>query len=246
VAAAVRDVGIGKFSGSLLRTKVLAGGTADPFDHYEPLVGIARSGKVDRVIAFLLMRGGGRFDHASDHQYPLLRQRINELQQACTIGIHPSYESSQDVNILEEDIARLGKITAGPLKVSRQHFLRWHFPNTLRELIEVGVNEDHTLGFSDRPGFRAGTCTPFPWYDLAREEETTLMLWPFATMDSALHDRMGMGPEDAARTMMAVSDAVRAVKGTYVTVWHDRFLSGHDTWRGWPEALHTVVEHARP
>ncbi len=47
------------------------------------------------------------------------------------------------------------------------------------------------------------------------------------------------------RTMCAVSDSVRAVNGTFVSVWHDRFLSGYGIWQGWPEAMQQVVEHAR-
>jgi hypothetical protein len=239
----------GLFKGDIrevrMRMQVLSGALADPFDRYQDLVQLARAGQVDRLIAFLLMRGEGAYDHASDHRHPLMRERIVEMDKAFTIGLHPSYASSMDLAVAREDRAFLEAIVQHPVRISRQHFLRWRFPETPAYLEAHGFKEDHTLGFSDRPGFRAGTCTPFPWYDLEHERETGLMLWPFAAMDSALHGRMGMGPGDAARTMCAVSDAVRAVKGTFVSVWHDRFLSGHGAWHGWPGALQKVVDHAR-
>jgi len=243
--AIVRGLVRGDLTEVRARVQVLSGRSADPFDRYDQLVQLARSGQVDRMIAFLLMRGEGAFDHASDHRHALMRKRVIEMDDAFEVGLHPSYASSADHAIAHEDRARLEGIVKHPVRISRQHFLRWRFPSTLAYLNEQEFTEDHTMGFSDRPGFRAGTCTPFPWYDLEHERETDLMLWPFAVMDSALHDRMGMGPEDAARTMCAVSDAVRAVKGTFVSVWHDRFLSGYADWRGWPEALNTVVAHAR-
>jgi hypothetical protein len=243
--AIVRGLVKGDLAEARTRVQALVGRSPDPFDRYDQLVQLARSGQVDRMIAFLLMRGEGAFDHASDHRHALMRKRVVEMDEAFEVGLHPSYASSVDHAIAQEDRKRLEDIVQRPVRIGRQHFLRWRYPDTLAYLNEQNFLEDHTLGFSDRPGFIAGTCTPFPWYDLEHERETDLMLWPFAVMDSALHDRMGMGPEDATRTMCAVSDAVREVKGTFVSVWHDRFLSGYGAWQRWPEALNTVVAHAR-
>jgi hypothetical protein len=147
--------------------------------------------------------------------------------------------------VAAEDRARLESIIAEPVSLSRQHFLRWRLPDTLRELEAAGFREDHTLGFSDRTGFRAGTCTPFPYYDLEQDRATTLMLWPFAIMDSALHDRMGLAPAAAQEQIDAVIDTVRAVQGTFVSVWHDRFLSDHGPWKGWRAVLLNTLSHAR-
>jgi hypothetical protein len=111
--------------------------------------------------------------------------------------------------------------------------------------VDQGFNEDHTLGFTDRVGFRAGTCTPFPWFDLESNEATDLMLWPFAVMDSAIHEQMGVPTEQAAARFIEMADAVKAVDGTFVSVWHDRYLSGHGEFRGWPEVMIEVVQRAR-
>lgn len=243
--ALMRAVFQGKVGEAALRLQVLMGRTSDPFDHYMDLVELARSGKVDRLIAFLLMRGDGAHDHASDPRHPVLTDRLRRMEGKLDIGLHPSYRSSEHAQVFTEDRALLESIIGHPVRSSRQHFLRWQVPGSLRILEASGVTEDHTLGFSDRPGFRCGTCTPFPWYDLEQERATKLMLWPFAVMDSALHDRMGLGAEEAMRTMCAVSDTVRTVNGTFVSVWHDRFLSGYGKWQGWPEAMQQVVEHAR-
>ncbi len=243
--ALMRAVLQGKVGEAALRMQVLLGRRNDPFDRYTDLVELARMGKVDRLIAFLLMRGEGAHDHAADIKHPLMNDRFKQMDGAFDIGLHPSYRSSEDPQVFREDRALLEQIIGHPVRISRQHFLRWQVPGSLRLLEAAGLTEDHTLGFSDRPGFRCGTCTPFPWYDLEQERETDLMLWPFAVMDSALHDRMGLGPEEAMRTMCAVSDSVRAVNGTFVSVWHDRFLSGYGIWQGWPEAMQQVVEHAR-
>ena len=45
--------------------------------------------------------------------------------------------------------------------------------------------------------------------------------------------------------MKRVSDAVREVQGSFVSVWHDRFLSGHEEFRGGPEAMRELVDLAK-
>ena len=71
------------------------------------------------------------------------------------------------------------------------------------------------------------------------------MLHPFAVMDSALADGTGEGLRMAIGEMKRVSDAVREVQGSFVSVWHDRFLSGHEEFRGGPEAMRELVDLAK-
>jgi hypothetical protein len=72
------------------------------------------------------------------------------------------------------------------------------------------------------------------------------MLWPFATMDSALHDRMAVPAPQAMAHLGPVIDEVRGVGGTLVTTWHDRFLSDSGSWRGWWAVLEQTIHAARP
>ncbi len=228
-----------------IRMRVLTGRRPDPFAQYNTLVNLAQTKQVDRLIAFMLMRGGSRYNHAANARHPALHSQLLAMDRTFEVGLHPSYQSSANQQVFAEDRNRLEGLLGHPIRVSRQHFLRWRVPNTLHELEQAGIQEDHSAGFSDRPGFRCGTCTPFPWYHLAEERETELMLWPFAAMDSALHDHLGLEPEQAVRQMNAYSDAVRAVGGTFISVWHDRFLSGHGQWVAWPAAMAEVVAHAK-
>jgi len=72
-----------------------------------------------------------------------------------------------------------------------------------------------------------------------------LMLHPFAVMDSALANRTGDGLLKSISAMEQVCDAVREVNGTFVSVWHDRFLSGHEEFKGGPEAMRELVMYAK-
>lgn len=241
----VRDLMQLRVADAAQRIAVHAGRARDPFDRYADLASLATTQPVDRVIAFLLMRGAGTYDHAVPHD-PLFQQRVRSLRGAVEVGLHPSYRSSEDPVIADDDRRTLMTITGEAPRSSRQHFLRWRLPDTLRALAAAGFTEDHSLGFTDRVGFRAGTCTPFPFYDLERDEETALMLWPFACMDSALHDRQGIGASAAFAHISPLIDEVRGVAGTFVSTWHDRFLSDSGAWKGWWQVMQRTIEAARP
>ena len=51
------------------------------------------------------------------------------------------------------------------------------------------------MGYTDRIGFRAGTCTPFNFYDLDNEKITSLKIVPFVYMDGVLNDKLKYTPK---------------------------------------------------
>lgn len=216
----------------------------DPFTRWPVLLEDARTG-VDRRIAFILASGQGAHDHAASLEHRAYGELLRTLPSGVETGLHPSYASGGDAGVLMRERARLEAATGRRIVLSRQHFLRMRLPGTYRALLAAGIREDHSLGHHDRAGFRAATCTPFPWYDLEREEATDLICWPFAVMDSALHERMGLGPEAALEVFDRMRNAVRGVQGTLVSVWHDRYLSGYRSFAPWPGVMHRAVHLAR-
>lgn len=246
VGATMKDLLRGELSAVTERWRVRSGGAADPFNSALDLVAMHRD-KVVRAIFFFLMRGGTSFDHAADHAHPATRASCQHAATIGEVGIHPSYSSTQVQGMDVQERNALQRIIGKSVLSTRQHFLRWALPGTLRHLSDLpGDQQDHTLGFADRAGFRVGTCTPFPWYDLEREQETKVMLHPFAVMDSALIEQQRLGPDEVARKMNEMSDLVRAVSGQFVSVWHDRYLSGHREFKPWPGVFERVMNHAKP
>ena len=244
--AAIRDLVKGAPSIAQERFAVLRGKSPDPYADQQLLIDAARSEKVFRTIAFVLVQGGTSYDHAANIRHPAMVGSIRAMASEMEIGLHPSYNSSSDPSSISREKRSLEQVLSDRVTTSRQHFLRWDLPGTLRALEAAGIKEDHTLGFSDRIGLRAGTCTPFRWYDLQQDRISDLVLHPFASMDSALHDRMGLRPREAVRQMITMSEAIRRVNGQFVSVWHDRFLYGDGDRKGWPEAFKQVYEAVAP
>ncbi|MCB0792109.1 MAG: polysaccharide deacetylase family protein [Flavobacteriales bacterium] len=244
LGAGAQEMVRGRFADLGRRWRTLTGSGPDPYDGYATWSGRTRA-QADRTLFFFLTRGGGRYDHATRARHPRMASRIRELAEEHMAGLHPSYRTSEKAGLLKKEVDTWRAVAGSAPVVSRQHFLRWRLPGTLDELVAAGITEDHSLGFADRTGFVVGTSTPFRWFDPVKDREHPITLVPFAVMDSALQDRMHLSAEEALAEMKAMSDAVRRVNGTFVSVWHDRFLSGEGAWDAWPSVFEALLEHAR-
>ena len=109
---------------------------------------------------------------------------IKHLADHAEIGIHPSYASNESFNILEIEKNRLENIIKKEVKLSRQHFLKLDIPKTYRNLLELSITDDYTMGYASHLGFRASICTPFYFYDLELESSTIMKVHPFSVMDA--------------------------------------------------------------
>lgn len=239
-----RDILRGRSGRLGLRRRVLMRKQADPYDIYSFFRELAQA-NADRSIVNFLVGARGPHDHAVGTAHPLMRQRIAEMAQWADVGVHPSYGSSDRPERIAQERSRLEAVIGRPVRTSRQHFLRMDLPSTFQELVRAGIREDHSIGLSGSIGFKAGTCTPFPYFDPSTQQETELMLWPFAVMDSAMAYQMHLSPDEAIARAKRLVDVVRSVQGTFIGVWHERFLSDHGSERGWRRVAEEIIRYAK-
>ena len=85
--------------------------------------------------------------------------------------------------------------------------------------------------YASQSGFRTGLCTPFPWFDLERNEITSLMIHPSTIMEGTLRDYNGYTIEHANATIQDLLSEVKKQGGEFVSVWHnDSFVSSQEEW----------------
>ena len=245
LGASVRDILRADLTKLVDRWRTLAGRRPDPYDVYDDLRRIT-DGNTDRVILNFLVSPRGEFDHAVGLSNPLMRQRVQDVSTWAEVGLHPSYHSSDSIELFAQEHAALQRVVDHTVTISRQHFLRMKLPSTFNELERIGIREDHSIGLADSIGFRAGTCTPFPYFDPVLGRETNLMLHPFALMDSAMCYKMHSTPEAAITASKRMVDAVKRVNGTFIGVWHERFLSDYGAEKGWRRVVEETIRYARP
>ncbi|MCB0757929.1 MAG: polysaccharide deacetylase family protein [Flavobacteriales bacterium] len=245
VGGGVRDLLRGHPRRVLDRMAVLGGSRPDPYAVHMAFLDLVERNHGRAIINFITAPRG-RHDHAVGHDQPFMRAIVMAVAARAEVGLHPGYASSDTPSRIPEEKQQLEAVTGKPVTLSRQHFLRMQLPGTLRELERSGIREEHSMGLADRTGFRAGTCTAFPFYDLQREEPTSLLIHPFAVMDSALCYRMRLSPQEAVAEAVRMVDAVRAVQGTFISVWHERFLSDYGDQAGWGNVADQVISYAKP
>lgn len=226
------------------RIRVLRHKEADPFDTFDYIIERRVHSPHGNLIFFPLLGDYGIYDKpASYHTIPF-RELLQHLADNAKIGIHTSYYASEEPERIETEIDRLSDIIHRSIVRNRFHFLRLDLPKSYRQLINNGILHDYTMGYADRPGFRCGTCSEVPFYDLSRDYETPLRLHPFAAMDTTFHTHMKVSPNEAIEQFHALVDEVRSVGGTFSCIFHNQNLCEEFGWEGWRSVYEDLLEYA--
>lgn len=226
-----------------LRTRVLLNLQKDPFDTYD-LMHALHSMYQLKPWFFILFADYGLNDKNIPVNNDHFQTLVKSLADYAKVGIHPSYASNKDTEQLSIETSRLSRILRAEITASRQHFLKLSLPETYRNLINLDISEDFTMGFAAQPGFRAGICSPFKWYDLESETTTDLTIVPFTLMDGTLRDYMKIEAENAMEIIAPLIDQVKAVNGTFISLWHNESLSGWKRWEGWIKVYEDMLAYA--
>lgn len=227
-----------------LRLLVLMNKVKDPFDTFDYLLNLQKIHDFRPYYFFLMADYGPRDKNIPVNNRQFLRL-IKWIADYSEVGIHPSYASGENPQKLEIEINRLSKVLHQDITRSRQHFLRLEFPITYRNLINMEITDDFSMGYPDQPGFRASICSPFYFYDLDLDMETHLRIHPFAVMDGTLHDYMQLTPGQSIEIIDALIKEIKQVGGTFIPLWHNQTLNNQDEWKGWLEVFEKTIELAK-
>jgi hypothetical protein len=208
----------------------------DSFDTYQYIEDKIKNRK---ALFFFNMGKYGKFDKNPSYKNIAFRQLICRLQQKHFIGLHPSYTSNNNEKLLREEKQNLEEISAQKISLSRQHYLKIKMPETFQRLSRNGIKKDFSTGYYLCYGFRAGTCNPFLFFDLASNEITNLYLYPFASMDGTMNEVLKLSPEKAKLYISQLIETVKKYNGVFIPIWHNSTLSETGIWKGW----RTVFEH---
>jgi hypothetical protein len=94
------------------------------------------------------------------------------------------------------------------------------FPGSYLRLLKNGISKDYRMGYATTPGFRAGTCTPFFWYDLQLEKTTHLLVHPVAVNDMALGKDKNINLGYTLDKWGKMIQNVKLLNGSFYILWH--------------------------
>ncbi len=228
-----------------LRYSVLKKKTNDPFDTFDLQLDLQKTYQL-RPVYFILFADYDVYDKNIPINNLEFQELIKRLGDYADVGIHPSYNSFDNKNKLKSEILNLSKVLNREITKSRQHFLRMNLPMTYHNLIDLDISDDYTMGFASQPGFRAGIADSFNFYDLDHDGPTALRVHPFAVMDGSLRDYLNLEGEESFELTKNLIREVKAVEGTFISLWHNETLSDQKRWQGWVDVYKKIIIEALP
>ena len=231
LGGSLKDLAQLKFSRLIDRISTITGSRKDPFDTFEIFTEVS-SRYQDRLTFFIHVGDRTQFDPYTPDTNEF-KDLIYRLSKESSIGLHPSYSSHSNQNKLKEELDRLQQLVEVSIENSRFHYVKFNLPDSFHKLSELGITDEYSMGYPETPGFRAGTCTPFTFYDLESDKKLSLVIHPFAFMDATFIQYHKQEPADAMKHMISIVDRVKQVKGTLNTVWHNHSfskLAGDPNW----------------
>lgn len=236
-AAALKDFKQFNFKALRNRFQYCISGN-DPYDTYDYL--LEKTKNTERIF-FFQMGKYGKFDkNIPPNKH--LKQLIQKLSKFGTIGIHPSYQSNENNRELTREITVLEQITQQKIIFSRQHYLKLTFPETYENLIANGISKDFTMGYADQIGFRAGIAVSYPFFNLKTNQIRPLEIVPFQVMDGTLNEYLHFSPDEAIAISQQIKKEVKAVGGTFVSIFHNSSLTENEHWKGWRKVFENILE----
>jgi hypothetical protein len=225
----------GKFDAFLEMASVLSGNASDPFDQFQRLEALHQELLLKPFYFFLLASKRNGVDKNIAPSNKALKDIIQLVSKASVLGIHPSWQSGDNSNLLLSEINSLTKIGDKPITASRQHYLRMQLPQTYECLLVAGIQDDYSMGYASQNGFRASYAAPFYWYNLAQECKTDLLIHPFCYMDATSIFYKRTPVYEAAKELQELTDLVMQYGGEMVAIFHNNFLTQQPDWVEWSQ-----------
>tara|TARA_R110002111_G_scaffold60230_6_gene100806 strand:- start:6397 stop:7608 length:1212 start_codon:yes stop_codon:yes gene_type:complete len=221
------------------RYLVLFGFKRDPYDTFRWVIRKQNNYNFKFMVLFLI-GDYSTYDKNINTNKKEFVSLIKSVADYCDVGIKASYLALDDVSILKKEKIKMEAITHTDLKAVRHSFSKLNLPISYRNLVELEINQDYSMGYIDTLGFRAGTCTPFQFYDLDYEVQTPLQINPYQCLDYAL---LKYNSElDKTEHLQKIIREVKAVNGTFIPVFHNYAFSDLDRWKGYRSLFNLILE----
>lgn len=223
------------------RISVLTGKQKDPYDAYEWLEKFHEANNLEPIFFFLVAAENSEYDKNISPGKKALQQLIQSTAKQAGIALHPSTQSNTNKELLLKEKNVLQQISGKKISAARYHYILFHLPHSYRELVAAGFTDEYSMGYGTVNGFRASTCHSFLWYDLEREEKTSLRIHPYAYMEANSFYELHQSPAEALEEMKFLAEEVKKVNGRFISIFHNHILGTEQLFKGWREMYEEFV-----
>jgi hypothetical protein len=221
------------------RFSVVLGYAEDPYDTYDRLHRINLHYNIKPY--YFILSEDGSFNKKIPYSNQHLIALVKSIHAHYELGLHPVYSSKTEKNISKEK-ERLEGLISAPVTKNRFYSIKLSMPKSYQELIALGIKEDYSMGYATRIGFRAGTCTPFLFYDLEKEQKTDLRVYPFVLSDLIFRKYLHMRPREIVPFIKPIMQEVKKVGGNFQFIFHNESLGNDREWKNWGDTYEDVIK----
>lgn len=142
----------------------------------------------------------------------IVSRTINYIRTFIDHKLYAKGDKIAGIKQFISDMQHSGSIKDSNFIIPDQHnehrlISRLHIPKSYIKLGKQMVKNDYSMYYPGYPGFRAGTCSPFSWYDLQMEKKTQLLLHPAVMADTDLLEN-----KTATALFLQLSELISNVK----------------------------------
>ncbi|MFD2543551.1 polysaccharide deacetylase family protein [Lacinutrix gracilariae] len=228
-----------KFKRLYTRFSVLFGFKRDTYDTFKYILNKQKQTKF-KFVFFFLIGDYSTYDKNININKAQFVSLIKQVSDYSIVGLKASYFAISNFKILKQEKEKLEAVINTSLLASRNSFSKLNLPETYRNLVELEVPEDYTMGFVNHIGFRAGTCTPFFFYDLDYEVQTPLKIYSYHLLDYALLKNNSL--LDKKKVLNQVINEIKKVNGSFIPVFHNYTFSDVERWHGFKELFNIIID----
>ncbi len=234
IGGGLRDLWKLRFSDVSDRISVLLNLKKDPYNTFDYLITLMQAHRRKCVVFFGL---GDYATHEKNINHSNLAHKriLKHVADYMDVGLKVSYDAIADVVTLKREKKRIESTVHRQLRYATCAFNKIKLPEAYRNFIELEIQEDFSMGYDDHTGFRAGTCTPFLFYDLDYEVQTPLLIHSFCCTATAFNSIRNA--TEVATTMQLLIDKIRRVEGVFIPVYTNGILSDKNPTTYWKSIL---------
>ena len=237
LAGLILDLGTFKLKRVVQRIAVWLKIRKDPYDNFETLMGYHKEFN-SKSIFFFQFADYSTYDKNVSPDNNKFKYLIKSVADYSTVSLAASYSSFSDLDLLRQEKRRLSDVIHRPVQKSRMRYNRVDIPLTYRDLVEAEFTDDYTMGYTHVIGFKAGTCSPFNFYDIHMEIQQPIKIHPFAVHDYALVN--AKTKDEVLSKLDGIYRQTREVNGEFTTVFSNELLGGSEK-VDWLDMYRTIL-----
>ncbi|WP_245233001.1 polysaccharide deacetylase family protein [Maribacter forsetii] len=238
VVGMLMDLGTFKLKRVVERIAVGLNRQKDPYDNYNELIALHKKNKI-KCNFFFQFADYSKYDKNVSTNSIKFKSLIKHVADYMPVSLAASYSSFSDLELLKKEKANLEEVINRPVNNCKMRYNRVDVPQTYRNLIAAEFTNDFTMGYTFELGFRAGTCTPFQFYDIPLEVNQPIKVHPFAIHDISLSKIKK--DEEIYRQIELLTNEVKKVNGTLIAMFSNEVLGNKED-RDWMTVYSEVIK----